>query len=137
MYPPEAQHIVFATASDSCEELTNLTANQNQLKNADFSLLLHFRTSRRKENQQTSQVFFGVCSSLGTRVHFTQQFVHQSVSVQGTLAAAASFPGPLLLCERWRNVKQRPRRAPTSQGLQGCCYCSSLWLTLAATTGDK
>lgn len=78
-----------------------------------------------------------VCSSLGTRVHFTQQFVHQSVSVQGTLAAAASFPGPLLLCERWRNVKQRPRRAPRSQDLQGCCYCSSLWLTLAATTGDK
>lgn len=34
-------------------------ANQNQLKNVDFSLLLHFKNSRKKENQQTSQVRFG------------------------------------------------------------------------------
>lgn len=50
-----------------------------------------------------------------------------SVSVQGTLAAPASFPGPLFLYERWRNAKQRPARAPASEGLRGCCYCYSLW----------
>lgn len=68
-----------------------------------------------------------VCSSLGTKV-FRSAVCAPSVSVQGTLAAAASFlPGPLLLCERWRNVKQRPGRAPTNQGLRGCCDCSSFW----------
>lgn len=50
-----------------------------------------------------------------------------SVSVQATLAVTTSFSGPLLLGERWRNAKQRPGRAPASEGLRGCCYCYSLW----------
>lgn len=41
-------------------------ANQNQLKNVDFSLLLHFKTSRRKINRHLKSALV-VCPSLGSK----------------------------------------------------------------------
>lgn len=71
-------------------------ANQNQLKNVGFSLLLHFKTSRRKENPQTSQDHFGLALLPGYQsvMHFAQQFVHHLFLCKALWLQQPLFQGP-------------------------------------------
>lgn len=106
-------------------------ANQNQLKNADFSLLLHFKTSRRKENQQTSQVCFGSVLLPGHQsvVHFTQQFVHHLFLSKALWLQQPLFQGPCY-CVRGGGMWSKVQGEPHEPGPWGCCCCSSLWQVL-------
>lgn len=49
MYPIEAQHVVFATASDSREERTCPGSKPKPAEKHHFSWLLHFKTTRKRQ----------------------------------------------------------------------------------------